>query len=47
MAILPNPPLRPLDESDPDDYRPRSSWTGLLVDPVAATGYSSGRRHAS
>lgn len=35
MAILPNPPLQPLDESDPDDYRPSSSWTGPLVDPVA------------
>jgi len=39
MAILPNPPLSPLDESDPDDYRPRSVWTGPLVDPVSPDGY--------
>ncbi len=39
MAILPNPPLQPLDESDPDDYRPRSSWTGPLVDPASPSGY--------
>jgi quercetin dioxygenase-like cupin family protein len=40
MAILPNPPLSPLDESasDPDDYRPRSRWSGPLCDPVAADG---------
>jgi quercetin dioxygenase-like cupin family protein len=39
MAILPNPRLQPLDESDPDDYRPRSAWSGPLVDPVSPTGY--------
>lgn len=39
MAILPNPPLLPLDEGDPDDYRPLSAWTGLLVDPVSPSGY--------
>ena len=39
MAILPNPPLRPLDESDPDDYRPRSTWTGPLVDPESPGPY--------
>jgi len=39
MAILQNPPLRPLDESDPDDYRPRSAWTGPLVDPVSEHEY--------
>ena len=39
MAILPNPPLQPLDETDPDDYRPRSAWTGPLVDPVSPNGY--------
>jgi len=39
MAILPNPPLQPLDDSDPDDYRPRSSWTGPLVDPESPNGY--------
>lgn len=39
MAILPNPELQPLGESDPDDFRPRSSWTGPLVDPVSASGY--------
>ena len=39
MAILPNPPLQPLDESDPDDYRPSSVWSGPLVDPVSPNGY--------
>lgn len=39
MAILPNLPLQPLDGSDPDDYRPRSAWTGLLVDPASADRY--------
>jgi len=39
MAILTNPPLSPLGESDPDDYRPRSGWTGPLVDPVSPAGY--------
>ena len=39
MAILPSPPLQPLDESDPDDYRPRSVWSGPLVDPVSPNGY--------
>jgi len=39
MAILPNPPLQPLDESDPDDYRPLSVWSGPLVDPVSPSGY--------
>ncbi len=39
MAILHNPPLEPLDESDPDDYRPRSVWSGPLVDPVSPGGY--------
>ena len=39
MAILPNPPLQGLDESDPDDYRPSSTWTGPLVDPVSADPY--------
>lgn len=39
MAILPHPPFEPLDESDPDDYRPRSAWTGPLVDPVSPAGY--------
>jgi quercetin dioxygenase-like cupin family protein len=39
MAILPNPPLQPLDESDPDDYRPRSVWSGPLVDPMSANDY--------
>ncbi|HJV28900.1 MAG TPA: cupin domain-containing protein, partial [Gaiellaceae bacterium] len=39
MAILPNPPLQPLDESDPDDYRPGSVWSGPLVDPVSPSGY--------
>jgi len=39
MAILPNPPLQPLDESDPDDYRPRSAWTGPLFDPVSQGPY--------
>ena len=39
MAILPNPPLHPLDASDPDDYRPRSAWTGPLVDPMSPDPY--------
>jgi len=40
MAILPNPRLRPISEDDdPDDYRPRSTWSGPLVDPVAPGGY--------
>ena len=39
MAILPSPAFQPLDESDPDDYRPRSAWTGPLVDPVSPKGY--------
>jgi quercetin dioxygenase-like cupin family protein len=39
MAILPNPALQPLDESDPDDYRPRSAWSGPLVDPVSPDRY--------
>ncbi|HUQ23106.1 MAG TPA: cupin domain-containing protein [Gaiellaceae bacterium] len=39
MAILPNPPFEPLDERDPDDYRPTSVWSGPLVDPVSPHGY--------
>ena len=40
MAILPNPPLAPLaDAGDPDDYRRRSIWSGLLVDPASEDPY--------
>lgn len=41
MAIVPNPPLEPLDErtSDPDDYRPRSVWSGPLCDPAGDRPY--------
>lgn len=39
MAILPTPPFAPFDESDPDDYRPRSEWTGPLADPAGDGPY--------
>ena len=38
MAIFENPQLRPLDESDPDDYRPRSLMA-MFADPEAESGY--------
>jgi len=40
MAILENPELTPLAAAgDPDDHRPGSIWSGLLVDPVATESF--------
>ena len=40
MAILPNPPLRPLAEAgDVDDHRVGSVWSGPLVDPISSGAY--------
>ena len=37
MAIITTFEYTPFDESDPDDYRPRSNWV-LLVDPDGCAG---------
>lgn len=37
MAIIERPAFRSCDESDPDDYRPNSSWA-VAVDPVNPDG---------
>lgn len=37
MTIIASPRLSPCDESDPDDYRPRSSWA-VVVDPARPQG---------
>lgn len=37
MAIIDRPVFRACDESDPDDYRPNSSWA-LAVDPAVPDG---------
>ena len=37
MAIISTYDYMPFDESDPDDYRPRSHWV-LLVDPDLGAG---------
>jgi quercetin dioxygenase-like cupin family protein len=40
MAIVANPPLTPLaDAGDVDDHRVGSTWSGPLVDQVAADAY--------
>ena len=37
MTIIDRLTFRPCDESDPDDYRPNSTWA-VAVDPVDPTG---------